>query len=63
MRVLHFEDSAYKSRAIRDVLESCRVTDIDSVMYLDDGVELYRKAVENGNPYDLIITQKSKGNA
>ncbi|RKM61329.1 response regulator [Butyrivibrio sp. CB08] len=56
MRVLNIEDTPTKHRAIRDVLESCRVTDIDHEMYLDDGVARYKEALAAGNPYDLLIT-------
>ncbi len=56
MRVLNFEDSPIKHRAIRDVLESCRITEIDRAEYLDDGIEMRKKALAEGRKYDLIIT-------
>lgn len=59
MRVINFEDDPIKHRAIRDVLESCRITDIDSVRNLEDGVAMYKEAINTGNPYDLIISDMS----
>lgn len=56
VRVINFEDEPIKHRAIRDVLESCRITDIDNVRNLEDGVAMYKEAISAGNPYDLIIT-------
>lgn len=56
MRVINFEDEPIKHRAIRDVLESCRVTDIDNGRNLEDGVAMYKEAISTGKPYDLIIT-------
>lgn len=65
MRVLNFEDSPIKHRAIRDVLENCRITEIDRAMYLDDGIEMYKKAIAEGRGYDLVISDmwypRSKG--
>ena len=51
MRILNFEDSPIKHRAIRDVLENCRITEIDRAMYLDDGIEMYKKAIETDSKY------------
>ena len=56
MRVLNIEDGPAKHRAIRNVLEDCRVTDIDCERNLADGVARYKEALAAGNPYDLIIT-------
>ena len=56
MRVLNIEDTPTKHRAIRDVLESCRITDIDCERNLADGVARYKEALAAGNPYDLLIT-------
>lgn len=56
MRVLNIEDRPTKHRAIKDVLESCRVFDVDCERNLDDGVTRYKEALAAGNPYDLIIT-------
>ncbi len=41
MRVLNLEDSPIKHSAIRDVLEQCRVTEVDRAMYLDEGLRMY----------------------
>ena len=41
MRVLNFEDTPIKHRAIRNVLESCRVYDVDCVRNLEDGIIMY----------------------
>ena len=56
MRVLNIEDGPAKHRAIRNVLEDCRVTDIDCERNLDDGIARFKEALAAGNPYDLIIT-------
>ena len=56
MRVLNFEDTPIKHRAIRNVLESCRVYDVDCVRNLEDGIIMYMEALSSGKPYDLIIT-------
>lgn len=56
MRVLNLEDSPIKHRAIRDVLEQCRVTEVDRAMYLDEGLKMYKDAIAADRPYDLIIT-------
>lgn len=56
MKVLNFEDNPIKHKAIKDVLESCRVTEIDCAMYMDEGLNMYREALETDKPYDLIIT-------
>ena len=56
MRVLNIEDTPTKHRAIKDVLESCRVMDVDCERNLADGVARYKEALAEGNPYDLIIT-------
>ncbi len=56
MRVLNLEDSPIKHSAIRDVLEQCRVTEVDRAMYLDEGLRMYREAIAEGRPYDLVIT-------
>ena len=56
MKVLNIEDTPIKHRKIRDVLEGCRITDIERVGYLDEGIEKYKEAIAAGNPYDLIIT-------
>ncbi len=56
MRVLNIEDTPIKHRKIRDVLEGCRITDIDRVGYLDEGISAYKEALASGNPYDLVIT-------
>ena len=56
MRVLNFEDTPIKHRAIRNVLESCRVYDVDCVRNLEDGIVMYMEALSSDKPYDLIIT-------
>ncbi len=56
MRVINFEDTPIKHNAIRNVLEEYKITDIDCVKNLEDGLEMYRKALETDQPYDLIIT-------
>ncbi len=56
MRIINFEDSPIKHREIRKVLEECRITDIDCVRNLEDGIRMYKDAISGGNPYDLIIT-------
>ncbi len=56
MRVLNIEDSPIKHKAIKDVLESCRITEVDNELNLEDGVNRYKEALSEGNPYDLIIS-------
>ncbi len=56
MRVLNIEDSTIKYRAIKDVLESCRITDVDCERTLETGIKRYKEALNAGNPYDLLIT-------
>ncbi len=56
MRVLNFEDTPNKHRAIRNVLEECRISDIECVRNLEDGIAMYKEAIFAGQPYDLIIT-------
>lgn len=56
MRVLNIEDEPIKHRKIKDVLESCRVMDVDRAGNLEDGIARYKEALASDKPYDLIIS-------
>lgn len=55
-RVLNIEDTAMKHVAIVRALNKARIGLIDHAMTGDIGLELVEKAIAEGKPYDLIIT-------
>ena len=58
MKILHLEDSVSKHSEIRSVLLSCGVKadDIVWVTNLMDGIDKIKEAKENGEHFDLAIT-------
>lgn len=58
MKVLHLEDSVSKHSEIRSVLLSCgiKADDIVWVTNLMDGIDKVKEAEENGEHFDLAIT-------
>lgn len=58
MKILHLEDSVSKHSEIRSVLLSCGVNadDIVWVTNLMDGIDKIKEAKENGEHFDLAIT-------
>ncbi len=56
MRILNIEDTPIKHRDIKNVLESCGITDVDCERTLEEGIKRYMGALVSGIPYDLIIT-------
>lgn len=58
MKILHLEDSVSKHSEIRSVLLSCGVKadDIVWVTNLVDGIDKIKEARENGEHFDLAIT-------
>ena len=56
MRVIHLEDNAMKHAAIQRTLNRAGVTDLTWVKNVEDGIEVIKEAMEDGNPFDLAIT-------
>lgn len=56
MKVLNIEDTPIKHHKIRSTLEDCRVYEVDCKRNLEAGIIAYKSAIEEGKPYDLIIT-------
>jgi hypothetical protein len=56
VRVINLEDNVMKHHAITRVLEDMRIRDITWVKNVDDGMEEIEKAISNGTPYSIAIT-------
>jgi hypothetical protein len=56
VRVINLEDNVMKHHAITRVLEDMRIRDITWVKNVDDGMEEIEKAISNGIPYSIAIT-------
>lgn len=56
MYILNLEDNAIKHNAITKALRSTGRVEMDWARNLADGIEKIQTQIENGRPYDLIIT-------
>ncbi len=56
MKAIYLEDTAEKEYAISRELEKNGIKEIDWVMYMEEGLELIQKSIDEGDPYDLIVT-------
>ena len=56
MKILNFEDNVFKHHDISKTIKDEISAKIDQASNFSDGIELLQKAYEEGNPYDLIIT-------
>lgn len=56
MKILVLEDEADKYLEVRKALEYSGVSEIDRVKNQEDGFELIYDNINNGNPYDAVVT-------
>ncbi len=56
MRAIYLEDTIEKEYEISRELERNGIKEIDWVMYMEDGLELIQKSIDEGNPYDVVVT-------
>lgn len=55
-KVINIEDNIYKAVAIDRALRNCGITDIDLASTGDTGIKKIETAIQDGQPYDLLIT-------
>lgn len=58
-KVLIAEDHEIRNLGVIKTLEELQIKDYEFVCYCDDAVAKFRKALEENNPYDLLITDLS----
>ena len=56
MKLLQLDDSNSKRLAVKMVLRSIGATDCDWFTSIEEGVEALEQAIEEGAPYDAVIT-------
>ena len=55
-RVLNFEDLASKHAAVVRALYQCGISNVDHAITATEGLEMMEKAIAEGKPYDLVVT-------
>lgn len=56
LKILHLEDSVMKHLSILKAIEKAVAVEVDWVTDMASGIEKIDKAITNGVPYDLAIT-------
>lgn len=54
-RVINIEDTSSKHMAVRRSLNKCGITDIDHATTALEGLAMIDAAIEEGNPYSLLV--------